>query len=123
MSRRYRLAAAAQADIVQLLAHTERNFGPAARRRYQALLITALRAIAAEPERIGSIDRPELGEQVRSYHLRHSRDSAQTIDGSVRRPRHLLLYRCSSPALIEIGRVLHDAMEVERHLPADYRHD
>lgn len=118
---RYRLSAAAQADILHLLMHTERNFGPAARRRYQALVIAALRAIAAEADRTGSIDRPELGEGVRSYHLRHSRDSAQTRDGIVRRPRHLLLYRCSRPALIEVGRVLHDAMEVERHLPADYR--
>lgn len=119
---RYRLSAAAQVDILHLLARTERSFGPAARRRYQALLIAALRAIAAEPERIGSIDRSELGEQVRSYHLRHSRDHARTRDAAVRRPRHLLLYRCSSPALIEVGRVLHDTMEVERHLPADYRH-
>ncbi len=121
--RRYRLAAAAQADIVHLLAHTERNFGSAARLRYQQLLIIALRAIAAEPERIGSIARPELGTQVRSYHLRHSRDSANNEGGSVRKPRHLLLYRYASPELIELGRVLHDAMEVERHLPADYRNE
>ncbi|MCY7355758.1 MAG: type II toxin-antitoxin system RelE/ParE family toxin [Lysobacter sp.] len=121
--RRYRLAAAAQSDIVQLLAYTQRSFGVAARQRYQTLLLTALRDVAAEPERIGSVARSELGEQVRSYHLRHSRDRAANADGFVRRPRHLLLFRWTQPELIDVARVLHDAMEIERHLPTDDSND
>lgn len=116
----YRLARAAQADIVDLLAWTEANFGEMARLRYQQLLIVALRDIATEPERLNSIARPELGENVRSYHLRHSRERGRTEHGVVIRPRHLLLYRFARADLIGIGRVLHDAMEVERHLPQDY---
>jgi toxin ParE1/3/4 len=116
----YRLARTAQADIVDLLAYTEANFGEAGRLRYEQLLITAMRDIAAEPERIGSLSRPELGENVRSYHLRHSRKSARTEHRIVLRPRHLLLYRFAYPGLIGIGRVLHDAMEIERHLPRDF---
>jgi len=68
----YRLARAAQADVVDLLAWTEENFGEIARLRHERLPVTVLRDVAAEPERINSIARPELGENVRSHHLRHS---------------------------------------------------
>ena len=58
---RYRLSAAAQADIVAILAWTHEQFGEAARSRYEALIVARLRDIAIEPHRAGSIDRPELG--------------------------------------------------------------
>jgi toxin ParE1/3/4 len=119
---RYRLSAAATEDIVQILAYTEENFGEIARVRYERLLIVALRDIAADPGRIGSIARAELGANIHSYHLRHSRDRARTEHGIVQRPRHFMLYRISSD-IIGIGRVLHDAMELERHLPAGYGDD
>lgn len=112
----FRLALAARSDIVDILAYTEQNFGELARRRYERLVTTAIRDIAAEPERIGTVPRPELGEHVRTFHLRHSRDRA----GIVVRPRHLLLYRLVDADWIDIGRVLHDAMELERHMPADF---
>lgn len=115
-----RLSAAAEADIISMFIWTEDRFGHAARRRYQALLITALRDIASDPERPGSAARPELGPAVRSYHLRYSRERASVLEGVVRTPRHLLLYRAMVPDIVGVGRVLHDAMEVERHLPADY---
>lgn len=115
-----RLSVSAEADIVSLLAWTESRFGHAARRRYEILLVTALRDIAAEPERVGSVARPELGASVRSYHLFHSRERARSGGEIVHRPRHFLLYRAANPDVIGIGRVLHDAMELERHLPPDY---
>ena len=118
--RAYRLSATAAQDIIQLLAYTQDRFGEIARRRYEALLVAALRDIAADPGCRGSVQRPELGAGVRSYHLRHSRGHARTPDGVVRQPRHLLLYRTIMPDLIGIGRVLYDGMEVERHLPSQY---
>jgi toxin ParE1/3/4 len=116
----YRLSAAAEEDIIQLLAYTQDRFGEIARRRYEALLAAGLRDIASDPERRGSVARAELGAGVRSYHLRHSRNRARTPDGLVRQPRHVLLYRIARPDLIGVGRVLHDAMEVDRHLPSQY---
>ena len=120
MAAVYHLGRAAEADIVDVLAYTEVNFGELARFRYERLVLTALSDIASEPKRIGSLARPELGENVRSYHLRHSRERARTKHGIVMRPRHLLLYRVSRADLIGIGRVLHDAMEIGRHLPTDF---
>lgn len=116
----FRLSTLARADIVGILEWTHTQFGELARLRYERLLVIALRELAAEPERTGSVVRPELGANVRSYHLRHSRDRARHESGVVRRPRHLLLYRFTRSGLIGVGRVLHDAMEIERHLPADY---
>lgn len=116
----FRLSASARADIVEILEWTHEHFGELARLRYERLLVIALRELASEPERIGSVARPELGAHIRSYHLRHSRDRARHESGIVRQPRHLLLYRFVRPDLIGVGRVLHDAMEIERHLPTDY---
>lgn len=115
-----RLSAAAEADIVSILAWTEDRFGDIARHRYQALLITALRDIASDPERPGSAARPELGPAIRSYHLRHSRERASVLQRVVRTPRHLLLYRTVTPGVVGVGRILHDAMELERHLPPGF---
>ncbi len=115
-----RLSTTAEADIISLLAWTESHFGDVARLRYEALLATALRDIAADPECVGSVARPELGPGVKSYHLFYSRERARTDDGVVRRPRHFLLYRATNPNVIGVGRVLHDAMDIVRNLPPDY---
>jgi toxin ParE1/3/4 len=64
----------------------------------------------------GSAERPELGDGVRSWHLRGSRN--HTTGGVVRRPRHFLIYRVVGDILL-IGRVLHHGMELRRHLDAD----
>ena len=113
---RYRLTAAAEADILDLLAWSQMRFGEGARRRYERLIATALRDISAAPELPGSAARPELGEGVRTWHLRGSRERARGADGVVHRPRHFLIYRPGGPDRIVVGRVLHDAMELERHL-------
>lgn len=110
----------AEADIAGILAWSEDRFGEAARRRYAALLAAALRDLVADPERLGSVARPEIGPDVRSYHLFHSRERARIEGEIVHRPRHFVLYRIIIPGVIGIGRVLHDAMEIDRHLPPDY---
>ena len=112
---RHRLSDAAQADVIETLAWTQEQFGEAARLRYESLIVAALRDVATHPDRPGSIGRPELGAGVRSWHLRLSRDQVGGAAGVVRRPRHFLIYRFE-PALLVVGRVLHDAMELAQHL-------
>lgn len=115
---RYRLSTAAQADFVDVLTWTNERFGEAARKRYEALLVVALRDISAQPSRTGSIERPELGEGVRSWHLRLSREHARTATSIVRTPRHFLIYRIESDFVV-VGRVLHDAMELAQNLDTE----
>jgi len=112
---RYRLSATAQADIVDILAWTQEQFGESARLRYERLIVAGLRDVATQPGRPGSLERPELGAGVRSWHLRLSRGHVGSAAGVVRRPRHFLIYRLE-PDLLVVGRVLHDAMELARHL-------
>jgi toxin ParE1/3/4 len=54
-----------------------------------------------------------LGDGVRSYHLRQS--LTRTIGGVVREPRHFLIYRLDADGVV-IGRVLHESMDLERHI-------
>ena len=112
---RYRLSDAAQGDVLSILGWTHAQFGETARLRYESLIVAALRDVSSQPNRPGSLARPELGAGVRTWHLRLSRNHVNPVVGVVRRPRHFLIYR-SEPALIVVGRVLHDAMELARHL-------
>ena len=115
---RYRLSQAAQADVLGVLAWTHEQFGEAARLRYESLIVAALRDVASQPDRPGSIARPELGAGVRSWHLRLSRAHVAPPVEVVRSPRHFLIYR-AEPALVVVGRLLHDAMELARHMDSD----
>jgi toxin ParE1/3/4 len=110
---RYRLTHAAQADIVSILAWSHEQFGEEARKRYEALIVTAIRDAAAQSDAVGRPDRPELGDGVFSWHLAHSR--TRSPGGIVHRPRHFLICRRDGDILV-VGRVLHDAMELRRHL-------
>jgi len=116
----FRLSLAAQSDMITILARTHRDFGRDARLRYEYLLVTAIRELAEDPMRTGSFSRSEFGPGVRSFHLRHSRDRSRHETGIVRQPRHFILYRHIQPSIIGIGRVLHEAMDLQRHLPAEF---
>ena len=71
----------------------------------------------AESELTGSASRPELGAELRTYHLRHSRKRAKTAHGRVHEPRHLLVYRLGGDGMVEIARILHEAMDLRRYVP------
>ncbi|SMC43762.1 type II toxin-antitoxin system RelE/ParE family toxin [Rhizobium sp. RU36D] len=115
-----RFSDAALVDIEHILRSSHQNFGAVARLRYELLLTVALQDIALDPYRVGSVERPEIGATVRSYHLRHSRDRARHSTGIVKRPRHFMIYRALDTNVVGIGRVLYDAMELEQHAPSDY---
>ena len=114
---RIRLSRAAETDIIDILVWSQSRFGDAARQRYERLIVAALSDIASDPLRPGSFLRSELGDGVRSWHLRVSRQRAAPAGTVVARPRHFIVYR-QDPDLVVVGRLLHDAMELERHLRA-----
>lgn len=114
---KYRLTRTAQADIVSILAWSHDQFGEEARRRYEALIVTAIRDAATRSDEVGWVLRPELGEGVASWHLAQSR--TRSPGGRVHRPRHFLVCRRDGDVLV-VGRVLHDAMELRRHLDPEH---
>jgi toxin ParE1/3/4 len=113
---RYVLAPAARCDLINILAWSEERHGAAARARYGHLIATALRDLARDPHRPGSRELTSKRPGLLVYHVRHSRERARGADGGVRDPRHFILYRTSAQ-LVTILRVLHDAMDLVRHLP------
>lgn len=110
----FRLSLDAQTDLIDILRFTQVKFGEDVRRRYQGLLRAAFVSLSAESERAGSIAREQLETGLRSLHLLYCRSEAP--NGRVDRPRHVVFYRLGNDQVIEIVRILHDAMEVERHL-------
>ena len=115
------IAPRAREDIDGILTWTEENFGPQILRRYAKLVATAIEEVAANPELAGSCQRPEIADHCRTYHLFFSRKSAARAGDRIRRPRHFLLYRVTESGIVEIGRVLHDSMELKIHLPEEYQ--
>lgn len=109
----YRLTHAAQSDIAAILDWMEAEFGTEARNRYQSLIATAIRDVASSENQVGYTPRPELGDGVFSWHLSQSR--AESPGGRVRRPRHFLVCLRDDGTLV-VGRVLHDAMDLRRHV-------
>ena len=115
-----RISLEARRDVRAILAWSEKEFGKKAALHYAALLTQALRDIGQDPERPGSTERPEMMiEGARTYHLELSRGR---VEGqSVKAPRHFLLYRRRGEGVIEVGRVIHDARDLQRQLPEEYR--
>ena len=115
----YRISSAARADVLDILRLSQTQFGDQARQRYQTLILAALQVLADTPFRIGSHDRDELAPGLRSYHLIYSRQQAKHTHGTVKSPRHIVFYRVAHNDVIEVVRLLHDAMELLLHLPND----
>lgn len=107
------LSGPAQRDIAQVLDWSHDTFGPAARDRYEALILKGVRTIANTADPIGS---REIAERpgVRLFHLRYCRQGG---DGArVGNPRHLLVYRRPMPNLVYVLRLLHDSMDISAQL-------
>jgi toxin ParE1/3/4 len=103
----HRLTRQADADLGGLLDWTLVNFGARQFRTYAPLMERAIEAVAREPERPGSSRRDELGSGIRTFHvgLMAQRHGAT---------RHV--YRVANDGVVEIVRILHDAMDISRHM-------
>jgi toxin ParE1/3/4 len=111
---RFRLARPAQTDLANVLATSAERWGAEGRQRYAAVLVEAMRQVAAEPHGPLTKKRPDLRAGIRSFHVRYAPRSAE--GAKVRRPVHVLYYRVAREGVIEIVRVLHEKMDPSRHL-------
>jgi len=114
MSFPYKLTSTATADIEEILERSEAEFGTAARFRYVRLIKAAIVDVSENPNRVGSRLRLELGREIRSWHLRLSRERARTNTGIVKEPRHFIFYRLRA-GIVVIVRVLGDRQDARRH--------
>ena len=101
------IARRARAQITETLRYTLREFGESKRQEYRDLIRKALVALAENPK--AGKRHPEIHPDAWTYHIaRHGQ-----------RARHLFIYRIGKD-YVEIARFLHDAMELERHLPENW---
>ncbi len=110
---RFRLSRPAQADVARILARSAQEWGIDASRRYGALLTAAILEIAAAPENPATRSRSELAPGLRSFHLRHT---SQGANSRVKGPVHLIYFRTVAPKIVEVVRILHERMDAKRHL-------
>jgi toxin ParE1/3/4 len=110
MKHTLRLSSQAVRDIAEVLAFTLEQFGDKQRVIYQQIVRDALEELATNPENPRSKRRPEIHPDARTMHL----------GGRGKRARHLFLYRIKNNRFVDIGRLLHDSMEIDQHMPADF---
>lgn len=106
-----RVSAAAERDYRDILRWTAETFGQAQARTYARTLANALRDLACGPSIAGAKVRDDIGPDICTLHVARKR----------RRGRHLVVFRVNSATdrqIIEVLRLLHDSMDLPRHLPA-----
>jgi len=106
-SWRVRLGAVAERDFTDIIAWTVERFGPRQARDYRVTLLAAVKALEQGPELLGSRSREEIGADIRTLH----------VSRAGRRGRHFILSRVDHGVVIEVVRILHDTMDLARHLP------
>lgn len=99
----------AERDILEIADWTAENFGQLQAAAYSKVIYTAARELELGPDPIGVKLRDDIFPGLRLIHVaRHGRHG-----------RHLILFRIvrERERMIEILRILHDQMDLIRHLP------
>lgn len=109
---RVRLAAAAEADFENILLWTEEQFGAQQARIYAKTLALALEALTAGPGASGARRRDDIGKGIYTLHVARRG----------RKGRHFVVFRIGRDErgdIIDVLRLLHDAMDLPRHMSTD----
>ena len=105
-----RLTAAAEADFQDIVRWTLGQFGEAQSRIYAETLSAALEALTAGPTVPGVKARDDIANGLFTLHVaRHGRKG-----------RHFVIFRVGHDQgreVIDVLRLLHDAMDLPRHVP------
>jgi toxin ParE1/3/4 len=105
-----RLAAAAEVDFHNILLWTAERFGAAQARVYAETLSMALEALAAGPTVSGAKARDDIARGVFTLHVARRG----------RKGRHFVVFRIGrheGGEVIDVLRLLHDSMDLPRHVP------
>jgi toxin ParE1/3/4 len=103
-----RLSELAERDFFAILRWTTERFGERQARIYETTLRAALTGLVEGPEVLVSIARPELGPNIFTLHIARNR----------RKGRHFIVCRVhENDQRIEVLRILHDSMDLVRHIP------
>ena len=101
-----RLSNTAEADYDEILHWTAKQFGAAQATSYATLLAEALARLEHGPTITGARQRDDIGARLYTLHIG-------------RPGRHIILFQIGSTRVetIDVLRILHDAMDIVRHVP------
>lgn len=102
-----RLSAQAEMDFADILAWTAENFGEFQADTYAETLTLAFEALYDGPDPLGAKARDDINPGLRSLHVARQGRSG----------RHFVLFRQAHDLCIDVLRLLHDSMDLARHLP------
>ncbi|MBI3371605.1 MAG: type II toxin-antitoxin system RelE/ParE family toxin [Betaproteobacteria bacterium] len=106
-----RLTATAEADFEEVVRWTLAQFGAAQARIYADTLLAALNDLTAGPTVVGARKRDDILKGLFTLHVARKG----------RNGRHFVMFRVGRTPdrdVIEVLRLLHDATDLRRHLPA-----
>ena len=104
---RIRLVAIADRDYQEIVKRSAQDFGARQARAYAKTMEMAITALREKgPETIGAKKREEIGPGLFSLHAARGR----------RKASHFLLFRVRQNHTIEILRILHERMDLARHI-------
>ena len=104
-----RISAAAETDFQNIVRWTSEHFGERQARNYSDILSHAIEALTDGPQILGAKERNEIAKGIFTLHV--------TREGF--KGRHLVMFRVGIPAeppIIDVLRLLHDSMDLPRHL-------
>lgn len=102
---RVRLAARAEQDLSGILRWTHDQFGQGQAETYRDTVLSAIHELGRGPELAGARDRGDITPGLKSLHVARGG----------RRGRHLIFFRVDREGIIDILRILHEAMDFTRH--------
>ena len=106
------LSTQAEDDLLDILQYTFDNFGERQYWIYRDLIKEAIDLITETPLHAASRSRNELATDARTYHISKPKFRAS----------HFLLYRINQNELqVELGRILHESVDIDRHLPTNFK--
>jgi len=103
-----RLVAVSEQDYLEVIKRSAQDFGPRQAEVYAETLAMAIDALREEgPETIGVKEREEIGSGIFTLHAARQK----------RKASHFLVFRVPEIRTVEILRILHDRMDLARHIP------
>ena len=102
-----RLAEKAEQDLLDALVWTTDQFGALQADDYLETLTLALEALTDGPNIVGSKVRNDIGLGIRTLHVARLG----------RKGRYLVVFRMAEGQAIDVIRLLHDSMDLAKHLP------
>jgi toxin ParE1/3/4 len=105
-----RLTAAAEGDFQEILRWTSARFGEVQARTYAQTLSAAIESLGIGPSVLGATRRQDIAKGLMTLHVARKG----------RKGRHFVLFRVELDRerdVIEVLRILHDAMDLQRHQP------